>query len=315
MNSHIFQPPSPSYSLSGDGLAPGCRILQKGEFVFVLAGEESAPLALVWLHGNASDCGFESAAIALLAQELDAFVIGVEWPGYGPSSHVRPSVEGTNAASLCALEIAGARRILVAGRSLGTGPAALLASELTLRNHVDFGLVLWSPISSVAGVSAGVIGSFLSNFVPKRWDVLSDVSNLSCPVLVIAGTHDTLTPLSMAKEVFQACGSMKKVFHTVNKATHNDGYNFDELIHLMKDLALESTEELETSLSFSSKLSVPKLIASPPLSDMPSECKVVIVGAGPVGLFLGVSLIHLGMRTSDVVLLEKVFRFSCLFVF
>jgi hypothetical protein len=93
IDSQVFQPCPSSYSLDGTGLAAGVRIVRRGGHLFVVAGEEQAKLAVIWIHGNAADCGFESQALACIALSLNALVIGVEWPGYGPLRSSKPTVE------------------------------------------------------------------------------------------------------------------------------------------------------------------------------------------------------------------------------
>jgi acetyl esterase/lipase len=77
---------------------------------------------------------------------------------------------------------------LICGRSLGTGIAAELARKLCERKFERLkGLVLWSPITSVAGVASSFVG-FLSVLVQKHWDVVADVGKVDCcPVLVSRG--------------------------------------------------------------------------------------------------------------------------------
>lgn len=113
--------------------------------------------------------------------------------------------------------------------------------------------------------------------------------------------------------------------HVVQGATHNEGYSFsDDLLEPIKDLlALEEIEELQSSMEvFVSAPHLPLSQSSGDARDENAFQPVVIVGAGPVGLFLAVSLVHAGVSSRDVVLLEKhetyqrhhVVKWSCLWL-
>jgi pimeloyl-ACP methyl ester carboxylesterase/2-polyprenyl-6-methoxyphenol hydroxylase-like FAD-dependent oxidoreductase len=314
MNSQVFQAPPSSYSESGTGLAAGTRVVQAEGCLFVVAGEETSDVAVVWVHGNASDCGYESAALAWMADALQALCIGVEWPGYGPlQAQQKPSVEACDAAVAAGLRLAGPhRRVLLVGRSLGTGSASRAARRAgpELGERL-VGLMLWSPMTSVAGIAANVVGGLLGAFVPKRWDVVDEVAHLTCPLVIVAGAQDTLTPLSMAEAVFKAAKSRDKALHVVPAADHNNGWQFAEDIgarmrHMIVGKGEEEKEEEEQLVHAAEAPVVPNVREAVPQVDVSQEqAEIVIVGAGPVGLFLAVSLCALGVDPRSILLLEK----------
>lgn len=304
MKSLVFPAPPPSYGRDGSGLADGSRLVVDEEFCFVVAGDEESPELVLWIHGNGSDCGYESPLLVSMSlQPPFPFVVGIEWPGYGPLANKSPSVDGCDAAAAEAFARWGGRkRVVMVGRSLGSGSATRIARRL---GEKLAGLVLWSPITNVSKVAAQFVGNFVSFFVPKHWDVLDDISYVTCPLLVIGGTDDTLTPQSMVESVFAKAVSPQKRLYLVPGATHNEGWDFDGDLwpQICQDmygegelnldqLAMEATKEVEEQQQ---DVVVPT----------PIDAQVVIVGAGPVGLFLAASLCFLGLDPAQIVMMEK----------
>jgi len=82
--------------------------------------------------------------------------------------------------------------------------------------------VLRSPFTSMADVAAHHYW-----FLPvrlllwDRFDSLSRVGALSCPVAVIAGDRDSVVPIALSRRLFDAIRA-PKTFITVRGADHND---------------------------------------------------------------------------------------------
>lgn len=109
--------------------------------------------------------------------------------------------------------------IFVLGRSIGTGPAAYLASKTRVA-----GLILESPFSSIEDAAAEIW--FLRVF-PVKWmlrthlDNLSRITSVQCPLLIVSGTDDRLTPPRRAEKIFQRANQPKQL-HLVPGAGHDD---------------------------------------------------------------------------------------------
>jgi len=109
------------------------------------------------------------------------------------------------------------RRVFYFGESLGAAVAVRLAVE-----HPPAGLVLRSPFTSLAEV-----GQVHYPMLPVRWllrdrfDSLSRMREIRCPVVVIAGDRDSVVPFSQSRRVHAAVpGSGPLV--VVEGADHND---------------------------------------------------------------------------------------------
>jgi len=112
-------------------------------------------------------------------------------------------------------------RIVVYGRSIGSGPAVQLVSE---RPNSFAGLVLESSLASVVGVKCALLAKLpcvecMDMFVNHR-----KIKNVKCPVLFLHGTEDRVTGLKnnaelLADEATQA-PSVSRIW--VPGAGHND---------------------------------------------------------------------------------------------
>uniref|UniRef100_A0A0G4HF72 Uncharacterized protein n=1 Tax=Chromera velia CCMP2878 TaxID=1169474 RepID=A0A0G4HF72_9ALVE len=323
MNGQIFQPPPPSYSLEGQ-LPEGTSLVQKDDYVFLCAGSEEIPNGILWVHGNASDCGYEAEALTYLAAELRAFVVAVEYPGYGAAPG-KPSVASLTEALSAGFAFLSSRipakRCAVVARSLGTGPATALAKKQASRGKPVGALVLWSPMSSVQGIAREVVGVF-GFLVSKRWDVEKDIEKVYSPTLFICGGQDTLTPLAMARQLYEKSPASVRIFHVNEQATHNEGWRFEEdvavpLRAILTEGDFEDSQEEEEKQLWMDSLEVhidrkehtqKEKETVPPsrtLSESVSNFKIVIVGAGPVGLFTAVGLVESGVPASSLIVLEK----------
>jgi fermentation-respiration switch protein FrsA (DUF1100 family) len=109
------------------------------------------------------------------------------------------------------------RRLAYFGESLGSGVAVRLAVE-----HPPYAVILRSPFTSFVDV-----GRFHYPFLPVRW-LLSDrypsldrISRIASPLLVIAGSHDTIVPASQSRRLFEAAREPKRLV-IIEGADHND---------------------------------------------------------------------------------------------
>ena len=106
-------------------------------------------------------------------------------------------------------------RIVYFGESLGTGVAVRLATE-----RRPMALVLRSPFSSLPEVAQHHYG-----WLPVRWllrdrfDSLSRIDSVNCPVLVIAGDSDTIVPTTQSIRLYRArAGSEAAAGHRARRS-------------------------------------------------------------------------------------------------
>ena len=180
-------------------------------------GGGPAPL-IIYYGGNAEDVTWqvfepwpEGWALAL-----------VNYRGYG-ASEGRPSERALFADAEVVLDALARRpdvdamRIVLVGRSLGTGVATHVAARRPVR-----GVVLISPYDSMVALARHHYP-----FLPVRWllrhrfDSIARAPGIKVPLLAIAGDRDAVVPIERSRRLFEAWGGPKR-WVVIPGANHDD---------------------------------------------------------------------------------------------
>lgn len=184
---------------------------------------EAAPGApvLLWCHGNAGNIIHRLDNLAALYR-IGLSVLLFDYRGYGRSQGA-PTEEGLyqdalgGHAYLLDARRVRAERLVLFGRSLG----AAVAGDLATRRRAA-GLILESCFPSVAAVARTVsFGLPFHWLLSARYDLLERLPKISMPILVIHGERDTIIPIELGRQVFEAA-LQPKSFYSVPGADHND---------------------------------------------------------------------------------------------
>lgn len=172
-------------------------------------------------HGNAGNIADRIDSLWRF-HDFGVNVCIFDYRGYGRSTG-KPSEAGTyrDAEAVWAW-LTGTRgiatnRIALFGESLGGGVASWLAVQKR-----PGALVLESTFTSVPDLAAR-----LYPFLPARWlcriryDTLSRMPSIACPVLVAHSETDEMIPFAHGRKLFEAAGEPKTFF--VMKGSHNGG--------------------------------------------------------------------------------------------
>lgn len=175
----------------------------------------AATYTILYSHGNAEDLGETRSFLRLLRSKGFA-VLAYDYRGYG-TSQGKPTERGTysdiNAAYNYLTQALGISpsQIIAYGRSLGGGPAVDLAARKPVA-----GLVLESTFITTFRVRTHI------PIVPfDKFDNLSKIKKVRCPVLIIHGTVDRTIPLAHGQKLYAAANQPKR-FLPVKGAGHND---------------------------------------------------------------------------------------------
>ncbi|GAA0164839.1 hypothetical protein Leryth_011029 [Lithospermum erythrorhizon] len=157
-------------------------------------------LTLLYSHGNAADLGQMQELYIELRAHLRVNIMSYDYSGYGGSSG-KPTEFNTyydiEAVFNCLENEYGINQenVILYGQSVGSGPTMHLASRLrTLR-----GVVLHSAILSGIRVLYPVKMTFWFDIFKN----IDKVRNVTCPILVIHGTHDEIVNFSHGKRLWE----------------------------------------------------------------------------------------------------------------
>lgn len=175
---------------------------------------------ILYFNGNAGN-------LAARRPRFEAFVqrgFGVVAAGYRGSSGStgKPSEAALIAdADLLASAVpalAGPGPVIYYGESLGAAVAIALAVQVP-----PAALVLEAPFASLAEMSAHLYGSAaLARLAKSRWPSRTRIAQVTAPLLVLHGEHDSLVPPAQGRAVFDAAASRDKRFVLVAGAGHQD---------------------------------------------------------------------------------------------
>lgn len=209
----IFRPPAASYADT-----PSTIKLFSNKAVRISARYFPNPKAtytLLYSHGNAEDVGVLEPLLQTI-QDAGFAVFAYDYQGYGTSEGI-PSegnayqdIEAAYNYLTQSLQIP-ASQIILYGRSVGGGPAVDLASREPVA-----GLVVESTF-----ISAFRVITFLPLLPFDKFDNLSKIKKVNCPVLVIHGKADEVIPFWHGEALFKAVKQPKQ-FLWVEQAGHND---------------------------------------------------------------------------------------------
>lgn len=175
-----------------------------------------ATFTILYSHGNAEDLG-QLGSFLEAYRDAGFSVLAYDYRGYGLSTGGPPSAKGAErdleAVYRYAIGSLGipASRIVLLGRSVGSGPATALAAREPVA-----GLIVESGFVSAFRVVTRV------RILPfDRFANLLHIRDVECPVLVIHGTDDEVIPASHGRRLFEAAPEPKESLW-VEGARHND---------------------------------------------------------------------------------------------
>ena len=182
----IFQPPTCTYPLSPP------FFLYKNLAYFHIENK-TAEYTLLFSHGNAEDIGIIYLYFYELSKRLNVNVISYDYSGYGKSKGqmnedqvYRNITTMYNYATI--IKKIPALKLLLYGRSLGSGPTLYLAQ--CIPNVQLGGIILQSPFLSIYRVAfpfkRSMIGDLFCN--------ADRIKYIHAPITIIHGTKDEVVP-------------------------------------------------------------------------------------------------------------------------
>jgi hypothetical protein len=179
--------------------------------------------ALLYCHGNGEAIGDNADLMAHLSRVLDASVMIVDYRGYGHSEGT-PSEAGCIADGLAAQRWLADRLgvdtsdIVLMGRSIGGAVVVAMAAEQGAQ-----AVVLENAFSRLTDVAASHYPWLPVRLLMKnRYDTVGRIQRYDGPVFQSHGSLDTIVPIRMGRELFEAVPSEDKTFVEFPDLDHND---------------------------------------------------------------------------------------------
>uniref|UniRef100_A0A7S1WVY3 Serine aminopeptidase S33 domain-containing protein n=1 Tax=Alexandrium catenella TaxID=2925 RepID=A0A7S1WVY3_ALECA len=170
-----------------------------------------ARFLLIFLHSNFEDIGRCRTLCKAMRDDLGVHVLAAEYPGYGicPGGQCdeRGATESASTAFRFASEVLRwpVQHILVAGRSVGCGPAIVLATE-----HTVGGLILISPFLSVREACREHLGP-VASLIDERFPNQDRMPYVRTPCLVVHGSRDSTVPARHGEHLYDLCQTRKRL--------------------------------------------------------------------------------------------------------
>eukprot|EP00933_Yihiella_yeosuensis_P056123 TRINITY_DN55154_c0_g1_i1.p1 TRINITY_DN55154_c0_g1~~TRINITY_DN55154_c0_g1_i1.p1 ORF type:complete len:281 (-),score=37.07 TRINITY_DN55154_c0_g1_i1:22-864(-) len=183
---------------------PACHVRAKSSEFFL---NDSQRMTILYSHGNAEDLGLHLDYIDALAHFTGADVFSYEYVGYSIS--LLDGDQASEAGCLRSIDAAWRYlvddqkippgRIIIFGRSIGSGPSVDLAARASVEgSNVSpleaAGVLLQSPLESgaraVLGKVTSVVGYYLDIF--RNYE---KIDRIRAPVAIMHGTADQVVPV------------------------------------------------------------------------------------------------------------------------
>jgi fermentation-respiration switch protein FrsA (DUF1100 family) len=177
---------------------------------------------LLYCHGNA-DCVSQLAEVSKIFYDFGFDTLIFDYRSYGGSQRAPLSEKAVDGDALAAYQWLKAKgipdnRILIWGHSLGSSVAA----ELSTQTH-SAGLILEGAFPSIYQVSRQR-NPWLLIFPFMVWDKFETgkyVTERTCPLLEIHAGKDTIIPIQLGRQVFDAAAEPKQ-WLVVEGIDHSD---------------------------------------------------------------------------------------------
>jgi len=247
INSLIFQPPTPPTPLKSDVYFWLKTSLNSKIPAFYIQ-QPQAHYSIIYSHANSDDLGGIYKYLLTLSKLLYVNILAYDYSGYGlgltAKENIKNSIEPSEQNCYADIEAAYDHltkvegvpfdRIILYGRSLGSGPTCYLAEKKTRQNEPLAGVILHSPFLSIYRIALDMGFIFSADIFPNA----SRIKNVGCPTLIIHGTEDKIVPFSHGKELFKLTPVRYRISPYWSENTGHNNINAKDYIVRLRKLCI-----------------------------------------------------------------------------
>jgi pimeloyl-ACP methyl ester carboxylesterase len=211
-NSMMFHPP---HSYADGPLVRKITTRSGRKISTVYLSNPEAEYTILFSHGNAEDIGTGQDFMNEVRRR-GFNILAYDYQGYG-TSEGKPTEKNTYDDISAAYEYltqtlkTPPERIIIYGRSIGSGPSVWLAERKPAG-----GLILEGAFTSAVRVALPV------QILPfDIYNNLGRIDNVHCPILMIHGRKDRVIPFSHGQQLFEKIKGLKLALW-IDEADHND---------------------------------------------------------------------------------------------
>jgi len=183
---------------------------------------------ILYFHGNSGNLSrWGEVTEFFVEKNYDVFVM--DYRTYGKSTGKISELAFYKDAQMCydyVLREYDESEISIYGRSLGTGIATYLASKNKPKQ-----LILEAPFYSLIEVAKYRFPLIpVSKLLKYEFASYKYIQDISCPIAIFHGTHDTVVPYSSGEKLFKSIIQYQKSFFSINKGEHNNLIEFESYL-------------------------------------------------------------------------------------
>ncbi|MFT5917374.1 MAG: pimeloyl-ACP methyl ester carboxylesterase, partial [Bacteroidia bacterium] len=225
----IFHPEKIEASFSYDYPIPyeefNVQTPTKASLNGVICQQENPKGVIIYFHGNASHV-FELGWMAKQMYDLGYDILIYDYRSYGKSTGKLTEKTLFSDAKLMYNQLTekyhyNPKNIIIYGRSIGSGLAVKLASEVEAKM-----LILETPYASLLD-----LGKHYTPYLPYKWlmrfplESEKYIKNAKMPTYILHGTADKIVPYASGKRLGEVSPNLAE-FITIEGANHNDLYDY-----------------------------------------------------------------------------------------
>ena len=193
--------------------------------------KEKAKGIVLYFHGNMTNIE-RYASFSQVFTKNNYEVWMIDYPGYGKTTGKRTEQTMYEDATLfydLAIKKTTSEKIIIYGKSLGTGVASYLASIKSC-NH----LVLETPYYSMTSMARNYAPLYPVSLIRYSFPVYQYLKAVKAPITIFHGTSDKVVPYKQSQKLRKEMPVIELI--TVPGGTHNNLYTFPAVIQKLDSI-------------------------------------------------------------------------------